>query len=82
MGTPNNEGCEKNPHYGITVTKKSNVFISLSQESLSALKGKNAIYMRIQRNEGRRMKKEDIGTDNLLGKPQRPRDAVVISSEI
>ena len=28
------------------------------------------------------MRKEDISTENLVGKPQKPRDAVMISSEI
>ena len=31
FGTPNNAETEKNPQYGITVTKKCTVFISLTQ---------------------------------------------------
>lgn len=55
FGTPNNMGADKNPHYGIRVTKKCFLFVSLTQESVSALKGKNFIFMKAMKNKGKRI---------------------------
>ena len=82
FGTPNNAETEKNPQYGITVNKKCTVFISLTQQAKSALKGKHPIYMRVQRNDEVRMKQEDISSEKVCGKPNRPIDAVMISAQI
>lgn len=79
FGTPNNMGSDKNPHYGIRVTKKCFLFVSLTQESVSALKGKNFIFMKAMRNKGKRISPEHLNSENAIGRHKRPIDSVSIS---
>lgn len=70
----------KNPQYGITVTKKSTIFINLSQEAKTALIGKNWIYMRMQTNDGKRITKDNVSSNKLVGNPIPVQNLVSISS--
>jgi hypothetical protein len=54
----------------------------LTQEAENSLSGKNPIHMRVQRNEGKRMKREDINSDKLCGKLQKTINSITISSEV
>ena len=84
FGTPDqSDETHKNPQYGLRVTKTCTIFINLTQkDAISALKGKNFIYLRVQRNNGTKMRKEDISSSKLCGNPLRPKDGVSLSTEI
>lgn len=60
FGPANNIGAQKNPHYGLKVTKKCTFFVSLSQQPISALKGKNYIYLKALRNNGKRITPQSL----------------------
>jgi hypothetical protein len=51
------------------------------QEAENSILGKNTIYMRIQRNEGKRISKHNTRTDRLCGSQLRPINAITLSNE-
>jgi hypothetical protein len=51
------------------------------QEAENSIQGKNTIYMRIQRNSGKRITKHNTRTDLLCGSQLRPVNAITISNE-
>lgn len=56
--------------------------MSLSQEPISALNGKNYIYMKALRNNGKRITPESVLSENSIGKAKKPTNAVTISTEL
>lgn len=52
--------AHENYQIGITVTKQCTLFISLRQKNITALEGENYIYIRVQRNKGKRLRKNDV----------------------
>lgn len=58
------------------------MFINLTQEAISSLKGKNAIFMKALKNNGNRITPDSITPENAVGRPKRPTDAVTISLEL
>jgi len=73
LPTKNNPRAKMNlnPTYGITVSKKSTLFVSLRiKETKERMKGKYMIYFLIQKNGGKRVTNMDsskiVGTNGAL----------------
>ena len=71
----------KNPHYGIRVTKKSTLFVELSQnEKDEQRRAKNYIFFMVQKNDGRRMTSN--AANKLSGTSGAPINSTSISGQV
>ncbi len=72
---------QNNPHYGITVTQRCKLFVSLIQkEKIDRNTGKFPIFFMIQRNDGKRIR--DNAKNKLVGKSGAPIAKVILTEEI
>lgn len=74
--------AQKNYQIGITIHKQSTLFVSLRQKNVTALEGENFISIRVQKNEGRRLKASDVNSQNLCGMAPKLTNAATLSQQI
>lgn len=74
---------QNNPHFGIRVTKKSNLFVSLTileKDPEDPKSGKYPIYFMCQRNEGKRICGRS--NDKMIGQSGMPITLTTVSAEL
>lgn len=52
----------------------------MTQQAEDSVRGVNTIYLRIQKNEGKRITKHNTKTDLLCGKQLSPIDSITLSN--
>jgi hypothetical protein len=71
----------KNPHYGIKVTKKSTMFVELSQKDIDdKRKGKNYIFFMVQANDGKRITSN--ASNKLCGTSGSPLNSISVTGQV
>lgn len=84
FGSEKEKNIECNPQYGITITQKCTLFISITQERDNdkyTSTGKIKMGFRLQRNNGKRISKENISSSSLCTPSVAPTSNISLTNQ-